>query len=80
MSRDEFFAHLCEHGVAAAPVLSVQEVFEDDEVAYWDMIHAVPVPHADLPIFGLPTARHVFAPKLDEQGDEVRAKGWAALE
>lgn len=80
VDQKEFASLLRENGVAAAPVQSVEEVFEDPEVAYWQLVHRHPVPHAELPIFGIPRRRHVQAPGLDEHGEAIRSGGWGALE
>jgi CoA:oxalate CoA-transferase len=80
MDQSEFFSLLHENGVAAAPVRTVGEVFDDAEVGFWDMLHRTPVLHADIPIFGLARSRHALSPSLDEHGPAVRERGWAALE
>jgi CoA:oxalate CoA-transferase len=51
-------------GIPWAPVLHPGEVFEHPQVQALGILHPAPSPHADLPIFGLPSRSLVRLPEI----------------
>jgi formyl-CoA transferase len=66
-------------GVACAPILEPEEVFEDPQVQHLGVIGLEPQPWSRVPIFGLPTRPLGPPPAVDQDGDAVRAKGWDGI-
>ena len=79
LDRDECVRMMEQVGVPCAPVNTPEEALRDPQVQALGMLHQQPNLHCDIPLWGLPTRRHVRAPALDEHGAAVRAQGWAAL-
>jgi crotonobetainyl-CoA:carnitine CoA-transferase CaiB-like acyl-CoA transferase len=67
-------------GIPWAPVLNPAEVFEHPQVQALGVVHQAPSPHADLPVFGLPSRSLVTPPELDEHGAVLRTDGWSGLD
>ena len=65
--------------VPCAPVLAGDEVFNDPQVRYLDVIHGGERPYATLPIAGLPQRVLIDPPPVDGAGPAVRKGGWDAV-
>ena len=63
-----------------AVVLTPDEVFDDPQVQWLDVLHLAPSPWASSPIRGLPTRDLVDPPRVHEHGAVVRESGWAGVE
>jgi len=66
--------------VPCATALRADEVLDDPQVRWLDVVHRSPSPWASTPIRGLATRDLVELPGVDEHGALVRDAGWAGVE